>query len=54
MRGRSVGKTKNLDPDGAIAKVIKEAEEVWKPFITPEVRYVCPTNMNLKIYWADF
>ena len=28
-----------LDPDGAIAKVIKEAEEVWKPFITPEVRY---------------
>lgn len=26
------------DPDGAIAKVIKEAEEVWKPFITPEVR----------------
>ena len=28
------------DPDGAIAKVIKEAEEVWKPFITPEVRLV--------------
>ena len=26
------------DPDDAISKVIKEAEEVWKPFIQPEVR----------------
>lgn len=26
------------DPDGAIAKVIKEAEEVWKPFIKPDIR----------------
>ena len=32
------------DPDGAIAKVIKEAEEVWKPFITPEVRLVFLIN----------
>lgn len=29
----------NLDPNGAIAKVIKEAEEVWKPFIKPDVRF---------------
>jgi len=26
------------DPDEAISKVIKEAEEVWKPFIKPETR----------------
>ena len=26
------------DPDDAISKVIKEAEEVWKPFVKPEVR----------------
>lgn len=26
------------DPNGAIAKVIKEAEEIWKPFIKPDVR----------------
>ena len=27
------------DPDDAISKVIKEAEEVWKPFINPESRF---------------
>ena len=27
------------DPDEAISKVIKEAEEVWKPFIKPETRF---------------
>ena len=39
------------DPDGAIAKVIKEAEEVWKPFITPEVRLVF---LNKLIIMLDF
>ena len=49
------------DPDGAIAKVIKEAEEVWKPFITPEVRLVflisdLISNINksvIKIFFCD-
>ena len=38
-----------LDPNGAIAKVIKEAEEVWQPFIKPDVRYAKTIHFEIKI-----